>query len=625
VSGIVGIINLDCAPVDRQLLWRMTGLMSDRGPDAQDIWIDGPVGFGHTLLRTTAESRHERQPCSLEGQVWITADARVDGRTDLIQKLEARGRRVSKAAPDVELILHAYHVWGEDCVEHLIGDFAFAIWDADRRRLFCARDHFGVKPFYFAQVGGCFVISNTLDCVRMHPAVSDELNEQVIGDFLLFGTNEDPAATVFADIQRLPAAHHLTWSAGTLSLNRYWTLPINEPTRYRKASDYVDQFSELLETAVADRLRTDRVAVFMSGGIDSSTIAAVAHKLLSRDSAPYDLRAFTTVYDRLIPDEERHYSGLVAEALGIPIHYLVADDYRLYERWDQPELRSPEPVNDPLAALSVDQYRQVSSQSRVALTGEGGDVVFRPSLSYLINLLKDLRLWRLVADVGHHLWSHRRLPRIGLRTRLRRWVVKNPWQFPYPAWLNRDFEARHNLPARWEQINEEPTFVHPHRPEAYQLITAPFWPSLFESYDPCSTLSPVEVRHPLFDLRLVNFALALPSMPWCVDKGLVRAAVRHILPEPVRLRLKTPLAGDPLVELLRRPNSQWVDHFSPLPELSKYLNRDAIPHVTGVTLGTTQSWSNLLPLSLNYWLYHQASTEHRSESEWEGKYDEANK
>src|SRR5205814_3811924 len=140
---IVGIINLDGAPVDRPLLERMTDFLAFRGPDAKSVWSDGHVGLGHTMLRTTWESENEQQPCSLDGRVWITADARVDGRADLVRLLAAKGRDVLKGATDPQLILHAYDAWGEGCVQHLIGDFAFAIWDRDRQRLFCARDQLG--------------------------------------------------------------------------------------------------------------------------------------------------------------------------------------------------------------------------------------------------------------------------------------------------------------------------------------------------------------------------------------------------------------------------------------------------------------------------------------------------
>src|SRR5437667_3363083 len=164
MSGIVGIGNFDGVPVDRALLGRMTDFMTFRGPDEQRIWVDGNVGFGHTLLRTTFESEPEQQPFTLDGKIWIVADARVDAQADLSAKLNARGEHVEPGVTDVELLLRAYRTWGEDCVDHVLGDFAFAVWDGDRQRLFCARDHLGVKPFFYARVGQALIFSNTLDC-----------------------------------------------------------------------------------------------------------------------------------------------------------------------------------------------------------------------------------------------------------------------------------------------------------------------------------------------------------------------------------------------------------------------------------------------------------------------------
>src|SRR2546425_1936863 len=308
MSGIVGIVDFAGAPVDPSLLRKMTEFMAYRGPDAQEVRAQGPVGLGHAVLRTTSNPAPERQPCTLDGRVWITADARVDNRQELVRRLVACGRVEPGAAGDARLILHAYHVWGEDCVEHLLGDFAFAVWDGRERRLFCARDHFGVKLFYYAHLGNCVVFSNTLECVRLHPAVSDGLNERAIGDFLLFGANQEPATTTFADIQRLPPAHTLSCVEGALRVRRYWTLSIGRENRYARAGEHVERFGELLRKAVADRLRTERIGVLMSGGLDSTTVAATARELLSKEAGPFDLRAYTAVYETLIPDQERRYS-----------------------------------------------------------------------------------------------------------------------------------------------------------------------------------------------------------------------------------------------------------------------------------------------------------------------------
>jgi asparagine synthase (glutamine-hydrolysing) len=200
MSGFVGIVHLDGSPVDSRLLQQLTDCLSFRGPDAQGIWCDGPVGFGHALLQITSGTPLEKQPVQLDGRLWIIADARIDARAELIDSLKAKSRAansLSHSSLDAELILHAYDSWGEACVNHLLGDFSFAIWDTREKRLFCARDHFGVKPFFYAHVGSCFLFGNTLDCLRMHPSVSSDFNDLAIADFLLLDSNQDPATTSF--------------------------------------------------------------------------------------------------------------------------------------------------------------------------------------------------------------------------------------------------------------------------------------------------------------------------------------------------------------------------------------------------------------------------------------------
>ena len=169
MSGFIGIFNTDGAPVDSELLERLTASLTFRGPDARAVWCQGSVGFGHTLFRTTWEARYERQPFTLDQQVWIVADARVDAREDLVRELGCGHDLALNQTPDVELILRAYLKWGEACLDHMIGDFSFAIWDGRSRRLFCARDHFGVKLFYYARTSSCLIFSNTITALRFHP------------------------------------------------------------------------------------------------------------------------------------------------------------------------------------------------------------------------------------------------------------------------------------------------------------------------------------------------------------------------------------------------------------------------------------------------------------------------
>lgn len=604
MSGIVGIVHLDGAPIRAACLERMTRYLHFCGPDHQNVWVAGCVGFGHALLQTAPESAPRPQPCSLDGEVWITADARLDGRRDLVRSLVSHCRVPVDDASDAELILHAYQVWSEDCVQHLLGDFAFAIWDGWRRRLFCARDHFGVKPFYYARAGSCLVFSNSLNCLRLHPDVSDELNDLAIADFLLFDGNQDVSTTVFADIQRLPAGHCLSVSKAEHCLRRYWTLPADGHIRYRRAADYVDHFKVLLRQAVGERLRAARVGVCMSGGLDSTSVAATARQLVAERSTPCDLRAFTIVYDRLIPDQERHWSGIAARGLAIPIHYQVADDYPLFDDGNPQGPSSPEPDYRTQPGIFRDHCRALAEHGRVALTGYGGDPVL--FTTQLVDLHKGLPVRELLVEVARFLCGYRRLPPLGIRSRLRQFLGRGgPWQPPFPTWFNKELEKRLDLRSRWEEIyNPRRQPPHPLRSKAYELLAMPLWAFLFETCDPSATGFPVEMRHPFFDLRLVKFLLAIPPLPWFVNKELLRVSMRSILPEPVRLRPKAPLAGWPARALMRQPKAKWLDRFEPVPELARYVARDAVPPVMGVE-NFDHLWVNLRPLTLNCWLKHR--------------------
>lgn len=612
MSGICGILNLDGTPIDGALLREMTEFMAFRGPDAQHIWAEGPVGFGHTLLRTTFESQHEHQPHSLDGQVWITADARVDGQADLIERLQSKGRTVHPGVTDAELILHAYHAWGEKCLQHLIGDFAFAIWDGLQKRLFCARDQFGVKPFFYAEVGHHLVLSNTLECLRKHPAVSGKLNDLWIADFLLFERSLDPTATAYEGLLRLPPSHSLTWSVEGLSIKSYWTLPANLGIRYRPAGDYVAHFKMLLEQAVGDRLRTNRVGVEMSGGMDSSSVAAVAKELLSRQGQPFELHAHTVVYDHLIPDQERHYAGEVAKKLGIPIHYQAADDYKLYERCEDPGMHGPEPLHNPDLARHTDYLKQVAAYSRVVLTGWDGDALLNEApLTYLRTLFAQHRYSHLLFAMAKLLLTRPEQVAHGVWKRIRnKGATPGQSTEPYPEWISPELEKRFDLRNRWGQFQNIAAITHPFRPFAYRsydyILNNPLF---FDSQDAGLTRQPLEYRHPLLDLRLVDYCLSLPPLPWCIRKEILRAAMKDLLPESVRRRPKTPLGGFPYVERLQQPESRWVDNLAAGTALQTYVIADNIPSVWSGK-DPVETWVNLRPLSLSFWL-NSANISHR--------------
>ena len=610
MSGIVGLVRLDGMPVDRDLLQRLTNGLAYRGPDRQQLWVDGPAGLGHALLSTTVES-DSSQPASLDGCIWITTDARVDGRRELIKKLESQGRTGLRAASDAQLILHAYHCWGENCVHHLLGDFAFAIWDTQRRRLFCARDHFGVKPFYYAHLGVNVVFSNTLAGVLPHPDVGTSLNELAIADFLLFGSNQDPATTSFADIHRLAPGHTLTCEEGSLRQQRYWTLPERGRVRYRRSHEYVDHFLELLRSAVSDRLRTNDVGIWMSGGLDSTSLAAMARRLLSEGPSPVTLRAHTTVYDWLIPDEERRYASMAAKACGVEIECFAADQYGPFDSGDPADRWPPEPTDNPFLGMHSQQLARVASHSRVILSGDGADEALWGSR--VIDLFGRMSQLELAADIARSFVRHRRRPAVGLRSALKTWLGQERRVPLFPRWVNSGLAGRLHLRERWERVHAlNPIGDHPLRPEASGRLAAVASSRSTESSDPGATGIPVECRYPFLDVRLVSYLLAIPPLPWCIDKHLLRVAMRGALPDAIRLRPKAPLAGDPLrAKLLGDGAPRW-DRWDPAPELARFVNRGAIPTAASAC-ESGDPWLHVRPVCLNHWLRGLQATRHFEE------------
>lgn len=615
MSGIVGILSADGRPVDTERLRHMTEVMRSYGPDAETTWASGRAGFGHALLRTTSAAADDCQLVGLDERLWIVADARIDGQRELRSKLAARGRAGPDSASDAELVLWAYAEWGEACVDHLLGDFAFAIWDSAEERLFCARDHFGVKPFYYALTGDHLIFSNVLRCLRAWPGLSDRLNDQVVADFLLFGQNQAFDTTIYAAIGRLPPAHTLVWTPGQAPrLRRYWSLPAEGSTRYKRKEEYVEHFQELLRRAVGDRLRTRQVGVYMSGGLDSTSVAATARELLAEEPSPFDLHAYTFVADNLFPDDrEGHYAGVVTEFLGMTHHRIPAEGYKLYGGPENPVLLMPEPVDLPLWAAVVDQARAAAEHGRVIFTGQGGDPAFYPSRFYLYELLRKGRIKPFLTDVGDYLSLYRRLPPLYLRMiagGARGGILpRSETYVTYPPWFNPAFAEAMKLRERWDAyhaaIGERPPNAHPARPEASQNLSAPLWSHVFEHYYQASALGvPVEVRHPLFDIRLLSFLMTLPPVPWFVDKTLPRLAMKDRLPESIRTRGKAPAAGDLIPGLLRREDGLGEIPFDSYPELEYYIDQEQFLRIVQMRAQLRSRESQLItrPLSLLYWL-----------------------
>src|SRR2546422_5671131 len=348
----------------------MLARLAHRGPDGAGVWSEGTVGLGHRLLHTTPESLRERLPlASGDGTLVLTADARIDNRAELLGALD-RGVE----ATDAELILAAYERWGERCPEHLLGDFVFVIWDARRAALFCARDHFGVKPFYNHHAPGrLFAFASEIKGLLALAEVPRRLNETRVADYLV-PLLEDKVITFYEDILRLPPAHRMTVTREGVRTEQYWALDPEREIRMKSDEEYADAFREIFTEAVRCRLRSAfPVGSMLSGGLDSSSVVCVARQLLQQNGGNR-FHTFSIVFDDVPECDERRYVEAVLAGGGADPHYIRGDLLSPLGDVDRFLDHQDEPLSVPNLFLYWAACRLASeSGMRVFLDGVDGD------------------------------------------------------------------------------------------------------------------------------------------------------------------------------------------------------------------------------------------------------------
>lgn len=287
MSAICGCYLFDKSPDGTQFVQPMMHRLSDYGPDGHAVWDGGSIALGHQMLQVTPESQIEKLPLeSHESNCVLTADARIDNRDELAGMLKISASQL-RETPDSLLILRAYECWEKDCVDHLVGDFAFAIWDSRKRLLFCARDHMGIRPFYYFQNSRfCLLASNPLAILEAD-GVPWEVDDAAIADGMVSSNGSDNTATFFAGVKRLPPAHSMTISADGVRISRYWSPDLSREIHYKRDEEYVEAYLEHLSRAVHDRIRSSHpVASLLSGGIDSPILACLAARHLKATGRP---------------------------------------------------------------------------------------------------------------------------------------------------------------------------------------------------------------------------------------------------------------------------------------------------------------------------------------------------
>ncbi len=387
MSGIACIVNLDGRPVSRRVLERMNTSMAHRGSDAVGLWIDGPAGMASRMFWTTPEAVGECHPLrNAAGTRHLLMDGRIDNG------------------------LSPFDVPPAD----LLGDFAFMLWDAQNRRLLCARDILGVKPLYYYTNGKIFVAASEIQAILAHPDVPQEPNEGMIGEFLA----EAPTSleeTLYLGIQRLPPAHTLTIDANSVRLQRYWSIDPAKEIRYRRDDEYADHFLEIFSEAVRCRLRSHgRVGSDLSGGLDSSSVVCMAARM-------QDIETFSLVFPGQEACDERRYIDAVVERSGATPNLLTPDCRDVTWAWNQVKRHQDLP-DYPNGAMSYPLYRLARDKGfRVVLGGDGGDQWLDGSYYHAADLLKKGRLYgmwkRMKQDAA--VWSLR-----GYASHLKHYAVK---------------------------------------------------------------------------------------------------------------------------------------------------------------------------------------------------------
>lgn len=595
MSGFCGAIRLDGGPLSSSEGWeRAAAWLRVRG-EGDAVFHEGADGAA-CLARTGGELVRD-------ARYTLLGDIRLDARAELEERLERSGERVEPGASCTQLVLRAWQLWGEAALEDLLGDFSFAIWDAVERVLWCARDFTGARPFFYARTGAEFYFSNTLQVLRALPGVSRALDERFVGEFLLQGYCGDAERTVYAGIRRLRAGFRLKVDADSCTSRRFTSLPIEEPLRLQSAADYVAGYREVTRRAVEDRLPRGHAALYLSGGVDSGTVCALAVAIARERGDASGLKAFTGSWAAQFEDPEPKFAAETAQRLELAQEILGDAVTEPFADPEPPAIVPPEPVSEAFYERTLRQYRRIAEHAPVVLSGDGGDdVLTGQAWPYLTFLARRGEWWRLAREFGGFAAAHGKLPPLlgGFRTRVRRWIGGGDSEETLPAWLRPEFAERAGL-REPDAAPERDAAGHPVHPRAYATLQSGVWAAALEAEDAGATGVTLETRAPLLDLRVLRYLFRLPTVPWCVEKSLAREAMVGALPESVLRRPKAPLAEDPLEifekngTLRRRIQGPFAE------EIQRFVDTQKWRATLEISEGCT-SRENLYPFFLSRWL-----------------------
>lgn len=578
MCGIFCIASSDRV-VERPLVSKLTDTLSHRGPDDAGVHVEEGVGLGHRRLSIIDLDGGHQPVFNEDGTLSIVFNGEIYNFMELKDELCAKGH-VFATKSDTETILHAYEEWGEACVDRLRGMFSFAIWDRPRKRLFCARDRLGIKPFFYATFGGTLLCASEMKAILSYPGFKREMDTAALAAY--FDLSYIPAPlTIYKGIRKLPPGHTLTWEAGKARTRKYWDLTFNPDTNMGE-SELIDRFMDLLSESVRIHLITEvPLGAFLSGGVDSGTIVAL---MAGATSGP--VNTFCIGFGGATGGylDERAYARMIADRYSLNHRdYEVTPD--LGGIVDKVVRAFDEPFADDSSIPSYFVCKMARENVTVALSGLGGDEIFtgyerhlgfrlRSVYQAVPKFLRNGLLSRLVDRLpersdGHYTVNHAKrfirsgaLPYdecyIGYLTKMSP-AVRSAL-FSDSAMMSREMEAgRSILLGHFNSENVKGGAGSLDR-ALYCDIKTYLPEDILAVTDRMSMQHSLEVRVPFLDHKFMEFCANIPSglkMKGFKKKYLLKKAATPLLPEAILTHRKQGFVG-PMASWLKNDLREYA-------------------------------------------------------------------
>ena len=559
MCGICGIAipRQSKREVDRAQLLVMRDALVHRGPDDADILIDGSVGIGHRRL-SIVDLGGGRQPMFNEDNtVSIVFNGEIYNHRELRPMLAERGH-IYRTSSDTETIIHLYEEFGTKGVEHLQGMFSFAIWDAPRRRLVLTRDRLGIKPLYYAvKDDGSLFFASEIKAFIESNAVKPELNYNALADFTTnrYTSGEE---TLYRGVMRLLPGHTLIWSDGEVHIERYWDVSFSKPEQRLSDREYIERFGELFHDCVKSHLMSDvPLGMFLSGGIDSSAIAAVMSQLVKEP-----IKTFSVAFAER-DSNELEFARIVAHAYQTEHHEIIVSPEQFFDQLPDLIYKEDEPIAHPSSVPLYFVSKLAARHVKVVLTGEGSDELMAGYNKYRVGIYNLMlgRQYERLTPAGIRNLIRDSIDRLSGASPLRRILQRTFLRLPaniQDAYLDNFavfsplMQQRLFTPQAYERMEDRDpyrtTIDYIDQSDAEtildQLLAADLKTYLHEllmKQDQMSMAASLESRVPFLDHKLVEFINHLPvemKLRGWTTKYILRRAMKDVLPPEILTRKK---------------------------------------------------------------------------------------